>query len=242
MSSPSSFKVGNERMMLEAEVVRLQTKWAEEFGLPSTHAMLGPAVPWAAFYLTVEKYSFPPSLAVPVTCVWVLLVSGSRMYLGMHSLADILAGLLLSALLMPSVLYLVSLSDKFLLISPLAPLTSLSASLLALVLFPSTPAHHWSPSATTAVDVLGCYQGVQLGQWCLFRLGLVQIIHHSSLTITITRPDLSAILLIIARLLTGGAVAVTVRTVVKPATRYLSRFAATSRTRQNLTIASKVTR
>ena len=222
------------------EVVRLQTKWSEEFGLPSTHAMMGLSVPWAAFYLTMEKYSFPPSLALSVTCVWVVLVTGSRMYLGMHSLADILAGLLLTTLLMPTLLHLVSLSDIFLLSSPLAPLLSLSASLLALLLFPSTPHHHWSPSATTAVDVLACYQGVQLGQWCLFRLGLVQITHHTSLTIPITRPDLSSILLIVSRVLTGGAVAVAVQSIVKPATRYLCRFASNSRTRQNLIIASKV--
>ena len=222
------------------EVVRLQTKWSEEFGLPSTHAMMGLSVPWAAFYLTLEKYSFPPSLAVSVTCVWVLLVTGSRMYLGMHSLADILAGLLLTTLLMPTLLHLVTISDIFLLSSPLAPFLSLSASLLALLLFPRTPNHHWSPSARTAVDVLACYQGVQLGQWCLFRLGLVQIIHHTSLTIPITRPDLSSILLIISRVLTGGAVAVAVQSIVKPATRYLSRFATISRTRQNLIIASKV--
>ena len=48
-------------------VVQLQSKWSEEFGMPSTHAMMGLALPSATFYLTVAKYSFPPSLAVIIT-------------------------------------------------------------------------------------------------------------------------------------------------------------------------------
>ena len=48
-------------------VVQLQSKWSEEFRMPSTHAMMGLALPSATFYLTVAKYSFPPSLAVIIT-------------------------------------------------------------------------------------------------------------------------------------------------------------------------------
>ena len=221
-------------------VVRLQTKWAEEFGLPSTHTMMGLAVPCAAFYLTGEKFPLPASLPVLVTSAWVLLVSSSRMYLGMHSLADILAGLLLSALLMPGVLWLVNVSEEFLVVSPLAPVISLTASSLALVFFPSSPSHSWSASATTTVDVVACYQGVQLGQWSLFRLGLVQILHHSSLSHSFSWPDLSTSLLAISRVVTGAAVAVTVRSLVKPAVSSLSRHATNRRAEQNIIIASKV--
>ena len=221
-------------------VVRLQTKWAEEFGLPSTHTMMGLAVPCAAFYLTGEKFPLPASLPVLVTSAWVLLVSSSRMYLGMHSLADILAGLLLSALLMPGVLWLVNVSEEFLVVSPLAPVISLTASSLALVFFPSSPSHSWSASATTTVDVVACYQGVQLGQWSLFRLGLVHILHHSSLSHSFSWPDLSTSLLAISRVVTGAAVAVTVRCLVKPAVSSLSRHATNRRAEQNIIIASKV--
>ena len=48
-------------------VVQLQLKWAEEFGLPSTHAMMGLALPSATFYLSVAKYSLPQSVAVSIT-------------------------------------------------------------------------------------------------------------------------------------------------------------------------------
>ena len=62
-------------------VVQLQVKWAEEFGLPSTHAMMGLAVPTAAFFFTLAKYQFSYSIAVGVTCLWSLLVCSGRMYL-----------------------------------------------------------------------------------------------------------------------------------------------------------------
>ena len=162
-----------------------------------------------------------------------MMVSSSRMFLGMHSLADILAGLVLSSLLLPPVLYLASVSGQFLVLDPLAPLLCLAASLLALVLFPATASHHWSASATTTVDVLGSFQGVQLGQWCLARLA------GASLTSTVRtlhlRPGL-----VLARVLTGGLVAGIVMATVKPATRYLARYAPNSRAKQNIIISSKV--
>ena len=36
-------------------VVRLQTKWAEEFGLPSTHAMMALSLPLSVVVFTVTK-------------------------------------------------------------------------------------------------------------------------------------------------------------------------------------------
>ena len=158
------------------------------------------------------------------------------MFLGMHSLADILAGLLLSSLLLPPILYLAMISDQFLVLSPLAPLLCLITSILALTLFPATSSHHWSPSATTSVDVLGCYQGVQLGQWCLFRLGIVNILQRPG---SVEAPDLTTGL-VLARILTGALVAVLVMLTVKPATRHLTKYAPNTRVKQNIIIASKV--
>jgi len=38
------------------EVVQLETKWALEYGMPSTHAMVGLAVPMGIVYFTVGRY------------------------------------------------------------------------------------------------------------------------------------------------------------------------------------------
>lgn len=45
-------------------VVQLQTKWSLEYGMPSTHAMLGVAVPGAAFYFTVSKFNIDTEAAI----------------------------------------------------------------------------------------------------------------------------------------------------------------------------------
>ena len=37
-------------------VVQLETKWALEYGMPSTHAMVGLAVPCSILYFTVGRY------------------------------------------------------------------------------------------------------------------------------------------------------------------------------------------
>ena len=96
--------------------------------------------------------------------VWTLLVCMSRMYLGMHSLGDVLTGVLLSIVILPPVLTFVHLTDTHLVSDPWSPVTTMLLSITAIIIF---PCRKWSPSAATAVDVLGCYQGVILGQWCL---------------------------------------------------------------------------
>ena len=37
-------------------VVQLETKWALEYGMPSTHAMIGFAVPFSILYFTLGRY------------------------------------------------------------------------------------------------------------------------------------------------------------------------------------------
>lgn len=37
-------------------VIRLDTKWELEYGLPSTHAMVGAAMPFSIFILSLSRY------------------------------------------------------------------------------------------------------------------------------------------------------------------------------------------
>ena len=134
----------------------------------------------------------------------------------MHSLGDILAGLLLSVLLLPPVLYLVNLTDVFLVQSILAPPIVLLASILLIMAFPYPESDFWSPSAVTTVDVLGCYHGAHLGQWTLFSLGLVQMIQHEELSTDVLMPDMRQTGLMLLRVMIGALTAGLVRMVTKP--------------------------
>lgn len=39
-------------------VIKLQSKWAAEFGLPSTHAMVGVSIPFSILLYTHERYEY----------------------------------------------------------------------------------------------------------------------------------------------------------------------------------------
>jgi len=193
--------------------VQLQTKWSKEYGMPSTHAMLGLAVPSAAFFFTLSKYQFSANIAIIIIGVWTLLVCTSRMYLGMHSLGDVVAGLILSGVLLPPTLAFVHVSDKFFLQHPLSPLLVLTITLTAIFIFPCPST--WSPSAVTAIDVLACYQGAHLGQWALYQLGIIQMQYRPYWSLEIQYPTTSDLGIMILRILVGGLISGLVHIIVK---------------------------
>lgn len=53
--------------------------------MPSTHAMVGIAIPLSVLIFTAERYIYPLMIGGAVTMMWCLLISVSRLYLGMHS-------------------------------------------------------------------------------------------------------------------------------------------------------------
>lgn len=193
--------------------IQVQTKWSKEYGMPSTHAMLGLAVPSAAFFFTLSKYQFSSNIAIITIGVWTLLVCTSRMYLGMHSLGDVVAGLILSGVLLPPTLAFVHVTDRVLLQNPYAPLLVMFVTLIAIIFFPC-PAT-WSPSAVTALDVLACYQGAHLGQWALFQLGIIQMQYRPYWSLEIQYPAPVDVGIMIVRILVGGLISGLVHIFVK---------------------------
>lgn len=196
-------------------VVQLEQKWSLEYGMPSTHAMISLAVPSSAVILTMSKYEYPLVLGVCVASTWCLLVCCSRMYLGMHSVADILAGLLLSSLLLLFVLPFVNFVDSFLLCSSFSPAITILLSLLAVWFYPGSD--RWTPARGDTTAAIGSYLGVQIGSWLNFQLGLLY--QASSLPpYPLMSPSLPDISLMILRVLIGGIIAGLTHTVAKPLT------------------------
>jgi sphingosine-1-phosphate phosphatase 1 len=68
-------------------VIRMENKWALEYGMPSTHAMVSVTVPFSVILLTANRYEYPVYIGVAIAFTWCILVSTSRLYLGMHSVA-----------------------------------------------------------------------------------------------------------------------------------------------------------
>lgn len=152
-------------------VIQMERKWALEYSMPSTHAMVGLGIPLSFSIFSSTRFDLDPTLLAVLTIIWCTLVSCSRIYLGMHSFADIVAGLTLSAILMPILVSISFLTDKFLVMWPLSPIVTLSLSMLAIWLYPSSG--RWTPARGETTAILGSYIGVQLGYWINYQVGLL---------------------------------------------------------------------
>ncbi len=88
------------------------TDWA----LPSHHAVLNVNIPWYIWFYTSLNYPLTPAAYVPVfacVSVWSFCIMFSRMYLGVHSPADILTGGIIGCLLLALWLQLDEVVDAY---------------------------------------------------------------------------------------------------------------------------------
>ncbi|GAB6018409.1 hypothetical protein CHUAL_000124 [Chamberlinius hualienensis] len=153
-------------------VVRMEEKWALEYGMPSTHAMVATAVPFSFLYYTMYRYEYPVILGVIVCSVWCLLVCGSRLYLGMHTVLDVIVGVLLVGVLMFVVVPFIDAIDHFTLTQPYSPLYIISIYILMIIFYPD--AGHWTPARGDSVIILGAGAGIALGSWLNFQWGIIR--------------------------------------------------------------------
>lgn len=150
-------------------VYRLQQKWAIEYGMPSTHAMVGVSIPFSVLLYTVQRYEYPVVVGFSIAVVWCFVISVSRIYLGMHTVLDVIVGILLAILLMVPLVPLVDRTDMFLLTSRWSPLILLSGSILILVFCPKSEI--WTPTRGDTATVISVCVGIHLGAWANYQLG-----------------------------------------------------------------------
>lgn len=149
----------------------MEKKWALEYGMPSTHAMVSFTVPMSVLFLTMSRYEYPVYIGLIIAVLWCILVSTSRLYLGMHSVADILGGLLLAACLLPVLIPLVDTLDPFLLTHPAAPGLVVTTSVTLILLYPGSK---FSSAREDTAVILGSASGIQLGAWISYHLGTIR--------------------------------------------------------------------
>lgn len=125
-------------------VIVLEPEYSLEYGMPSTHAMVGFALPFSAFIFTQSRYVYPFWLGFALASAWCLLVCGSRLYLGMHTVLDVIAGVLLSATILFSLAPIIDLIDEFCLSNLMAPFVSFAIVSLMSICYPKSD--RWSPA------------------------------------------------------------------------------------------------
>ena len=63
-------------------VIRLEDRYALEYGMPSTHAMVGVAIPFGLLLASLHRYNLILWLSITICIVWTSSICASRLYLG----------------------------------------------------------------------------------------------------------------------------------------------------------------
>ena len=132
-----------------------------DWSLPSHHAVLSVNVPWYIWFSFIHAHSAlgPTALALLFSAIalWSFLVMFSRVYLGVHSPADILTGGVMGCLLLALWLLVDTAVDSYLASSPGSSLVVLSVAILLLGVHPD-------PTPTTIIFAeTTCMVGVATG-------------------------------------------------------------------------------
>uniref|UniRef100_UPI00358F72EE sphingosine-1-phosphate phosphatase 1-like n=1 Tax=Myxine glutinosa TaxID=7769 RepID=UPI00358F72EE len=148
-------------------VVKLEAFYESEYGMPSTHAMAATLLPFSLFYCSLGRAEFPFVLGLCLACTWCLLVGLSRIYMGMHTVLDVIAGVALSALFLAIILPQTEALDAFQLQRPFV----IAAINLALALV-SFQLDDWSTSRGDTAQILALGTGIAVGSAYTHALGL----------------------------------------------------------------------
>jgi len=151
-------------------VVRLQTKWSIEYGMPSTHAMISIALPYSVLHYISNRYQINFSVGIIIVLLWCMLITFSRLYLGMHTVLDVIAGLILAIFLLIPFVPLADVVDRYLMYSKWTPLLILIVTVCLILIYPTSD--QWTPTKGDTTLILGTCAGFFTGGWLLVTLGV----------------------------------------------------------------------
>ncbi|XP_058663317.1 sphingosine-1-phosphate phosphatase 1 [Ammospiza nelsoni] len=197
-------------------VVKLEVFYNSEYSMPSTHAMSGTAIPLALLLLSYGRWQYPLVFGLILAFCWCFLVCCSRIYMGMHSILDVIAGFLYAILILVIFHPLVDLIDNFNLTYKYAPLIIISLH-LALGIFSFT-LDTWSTSRGDTAQILGCGAGVACGSHVSHTLGLQLDPPPHSLPLSLSSLTVAVFGKAILRLLLGVIVLLLTKVAMKRAT------------------------
>uniref|UniRef100_A0A8C8R842 Sphingosine-1-phosphate phosphatase 1 n=1 Tax=Pelusios castaneus TaxID=367368 RepID=A0A8C8R842_9SAUR len=197
-------------------VVKLEVFYNSEYSMPSTHAMSGTAIPLALVLLSYGRWQYPLVYGLILAICWCSLVCFSRIYMGMHSILDVIVGFLYAILILVVFHPAVDLIDNFNITYKHAPLIIISLH-LALGVFSFT-LDTWSTSRGDTAQILGCGAGVACGSHFNYMLGLMQ--DPSPEALPLIPPSITVTLFgkAILRLLIGVVLLLLTKTVMKKIT------------------------
>ena len=159
---PLGLKYGNVRLVHISTASEETKKNAEEYGLPSSHAMNTLCFNFYACHYFHKYGYFPDGAAIfgyGMVTLWVFWIALSRIYLGLHTPIDILAGAVAGLTVLTAFISLHTVVDSFI-YSAHSWIYAILLSLVLLRLHP-TPAKH-TPSYEFTTSFVGVAFGIIL--------------------------------------------------------------------------------
>ncbi|XP_034053663.1 sphingosine-1-phosphate phosphatase 1-like [Gymnodraco acuticeps] len=197
-------------------VVKVEVFYNSEYSMPSTHAMTGTAIPFCLFMLTYGRWQYSFLFGFSVALSWSVLVCVSRVYMGMHSILEVITGFLYSLLILAFFHPLLETIDSFYMTDRFAPLVIIVSHVsLGLVAF---SLDSWSTSRGDTAQALGTGVGAAIGTHVNYQLGLLLDPQLSSLPLTLPPISFSLVFLSLLRFVIGVAVILVTRMVMKAVT------------------------
>ncbi|ESP00838.1 hypothetical protein LOTGIDRAFT_140415 [Lottia gigantea] len=204
-------------------VIHLETHHLNEFSLPSTHAMAGTAMPVVMAYLLLLRYEFPVWLAISCVPIWTVLTCLSRLYLGVHTILDVLCGIVYALVIMAVTMPYLSEVDIFFQSHPLSPFVVWIICLAAVTV--CYPAQGKDVAKGSGVRIVAIYMGFSTGMWMNYQFGL-STIPETSLPYHIMTPSLNWVIYSLLRFVFGAVLLAVVKLVLQKLTvRYFSYLA-----------------
>jgi len=152
-------------------VIRLEAAYETEYGMPSTHTALAVTVPLS--FLLFLSYTQEISVGyIAFACAWSLSIMCSRIYLGMHTPLQILFGMAIPAVIVPTITPCVVWFDELQLAS-----SETFSSVMTAVMFmlaggvfyidtsvdPNTQQAKWTTSPGDTAEIVGWCAGFLTG-------------------------------------------------------------------------------
>lgn len=119
--------------------------------MPSTHAMVSIVMPFSVVFFMMDRYQFSATIGFMLATAWCLVICFSRIYLGMHSVADVIAGLLLTIVLMIPLVPMVNRLDHYILSAKYSPILVIMISILLIIYYPRSD--KWTPTRSDIINM-----------------------------------------------------------------------------------------
>ncbi|PAA90275.1 hypothetical protein BOX15_Mlig019073g3, partial [Macrostomum lignano] len=196
-------------------VAKLEKRYELEYGFPSTHATIAVTIPFSLFFLTHNRYLFSTELGFLLCVFWSLLVCLSRIYLGMHSVLDVLSGALFGMVFLTFIYPFLDAMDNFQLTHPYSPFLITTGLLLLSYAYPRLD--QWNSARGDSTMTLAVMCGVSVASWLAYAQGFYDRPLEPP-PYAVKFPDIEFIGSTAMRMALGGTVLIATRSAMKSIT------------------------